>query len=113
MQNVACPMMIVISENGTPENVMNELSAMPVMIPGSASGRTNMNEIASLPKKRKRCTANAPIDPSRIAIPVAKKPARIDSHSAWRISTLCQVEANHFVERPGRGQLWTLDELNA
>ena len=92
---------------------MNELSAIPVMMPGSASGSTNMNEIASRPKKRKRSTANAPIDPSRMAVAVANRPARIDSHSAWRISALCHVEENHFVEKPGIGQLWTFDELNA
>ena len=60
MQKVAWPITIVQSENGTPaEGVKNEFSAMPVMIPGSASGRTSRNEIASRPKKRKRWTANA------------------------------------------------------
>src|SRR5271154_3883249 len=113
MQKVACPITIVSSEKVRPEKVMNELSAIPVMIPGSASGSTNMNEIASRPKKRKRCTTNAPIEPRTSAIVVASTPARIDSQNAWRISSLCHVDANHLVDRPLSGQLWTLDGLNA
>src|SRR5436305_553230 len=113
MQNVACPMTIVSNEKSIPAKVMNEFSAMPVMIPGRAIGRTKMNEIASRPKKRKRCTANAAIEPSRIAMPVEKRPARIDSQKAWRISSLCQVDENHRVERPLSGQLWTFEGLNA
>src|SRR3982075_244133 len=105
MQNVAWPITIVSSEKLTPLKLMNELSAIPVMIPGSAIGRTSRNEIASLPKKRKRWTANAAIDPSTTAIAVESSPARTDSHSAWRISALCHVEENHFVDRPCRGQL--------
>ena len=54
MQNVACPITIVVSENVSPEKLMNEFNAMPVMIPGSAIGSTNRNEIASRPKNRKR-----------------------------------------------------------
>ena len=41
---------------------------MPVMIPGSAIGRTSRNETASRPKKRKRATANAATEPSTSAI---------------------------------------------
>src|SRR3984893_7503736 len=113
MQKVAGPRMIVVSEKLTPLKLMNEFSAMPVMIPGSAIGSTNRNEIDSRPKKRKRWTANAAIEPSSTAIAVESSPARTDSHSAWRISALCQVEENHFVDRPCRGQLCTLDGLNA
>src|SRR5258708_2410552 len=104
---------MVWSEKVSPEKLMTEWSAMPWMMPGSAIGSTKMNEIASLPKKRKRCTANAAIEPSRIAMPVENSPARTDSHSAWRISALCQVEENQRVESPDSGQLWTFDGLNA
>src|SRR5690348_5639176 len=113
MQKVACPMMMVVREKLTPLRLMKELSAMPVMIPGSAIGRTSRKEIASRPKNRKRWTANAAIDPSTTAIAVESSPARTDSHSAWRISASCQVEENHFVDRPCRGQLWMFEGLNA
>src|SRR5207248_10661139 len=113
MQNVACPMMIVNRPKLSPLKLMKEFSAMPVMIPGSAIGSTSSSEIASRPKKRKRCTAKAAIDPSTTAIPVDSRPARTDSHSAWRISALCQVEENHLVDSPDSGQLWTFDGLNA
>jgi len=92
---------------------MNELSAMPVMIPGSAIGSNEQERDRFPAKKRKRWTANAAIDPSAMAIAVESSPARTDSHSAWRISALCQVEENHFVDRPCSGQLWMFDGLNA
>ena len=48
-------MTIVQSEKSTPLKVKkDEFSAIPVMIPGSASGSTSRNETASRPKKRKR-----------------------------------------------------------
>ena len=72
-----------------------------------------MNEIVSRPKNLKRWTANAASEPSSSAIVVASRPARIESHSAWRISSLCQVIGNHFVESPSSGQLCTFDGLNA
>src|SRR3981081_596586 len=101
MQKVACPTTIVSSEKLRLLKLMNELSAMPVMIPGSAIGSTSSSETASRPKKRKRSSAKAAIDPSTTAIPVDSRPARTDSHSAWRISALCQVEENHLVDSPG------------
>src|SRR5919199_303580 len=113
MQKVACPMTIVVSENRTPPNVKKEFSAIPVMIPGSAIGRTSTSEIASRPKKRKRCTANAAVEPSASAIAVAISAARTDSQSAWRIASLCQVEENQRVDNPGSGQLCTFEGLNA
>src|SRR5690349_14783254 len=109
MQNVACPITIVVSENVSDVKLMNEFSAIPVMIPGSASGSTSKKAIDSRPKKRKRCTANAAIDPSTSAIPVESNPARTDSHSAWRTSSLFHACANHFVESPDSGQLCTLE----
>src|SRR5579872_4581064 len=113
MQKVAWPTTIVSSEKLTPAKVMKEFSAIPVMIPGSAIGSTKMKETASRPKKRKRCTAKAAIEPSASATAVASSPARTDSHRAWRISALCQAEENHFVESPSSGQLCTLEGLKA
>src|SRR5437588_5067050 len=104
MQKVAWPMTIVVSDRLTPPKVKNELSAMPVMMPGSAIGSTSTNDTASRPKKRSRCTANAAIDPSSNAIVVLIRPALTDSHSDWRIAWLFHVDANHFVERPCNGQ---------
>src|SRR6059058_2267938 len=112
MQNVAWPMMIVVSEKLTLPNAKNEFSAIPVMIPGSASGRTKTNEIASRPKKRKRCTANAASEPSASARKVAISAALTDSHSASRMSWLENVDENHFVDSPSSGQPCTLDGLN-
>src|SRR5690242_9783149 len=113
MQNVAWPTTIVASDSVVPANVNSEFSAIPVMIPGSASGRTSASGTTSRPAERKRCTANAAIDPSTSAMPVEISPARTDSQKASRASELCQVEENHFVDSPGGGQLCTLDELNA
>jgi hypothetical protein len=113
MQKVAWPMTIVVSENCTPPNAKNEFSAIPVMIPGSAIGRTSTNETASRPKKRKRCTANAAADPRTTAIAVARSAARTESHSAWRMSSSLNADENHRVESPPSGQLCTFEGLNA
>src|SRR5579884_126684 len=113
MQNVAWPMTIVVSDRFVPVKVKNELSAIPVMIPGSAIGSTSRNDTASRPKKRRRCTAKEASDPSRMAIAVASSAARTDSHSDWRIEESLKAEENHFVESPEIGQLWTLDGLKA
>ena len=113
MQNVAWPTTIVTSEKSIPPNANSEFSAIPVMIPGSASGRTSTSETVSRPKKRKRCTAKAASEPSTSAIVVAISAARTDSHSASRISPLANVDENHLVETPWSGQLCTLEGLNA
>ena len=84
-----------------PPKVKNELSAMPVMIPGSASGSSSRNETDSRPKKRKRWIANAAAVPSTSAIAVAssadldREPERSSRASgsfqaAWN---QCSVEA--------------------
>ena len=86
---------------------------MPVMIPGRAIGSTSRNEIASRPKKRKRCTPNDAIEPSTSATTVAIAPAFSDSQSACCISPLWIAGENHFVVSPGIGQLWTFDRLKA
>src|SRR5438105_7533548 len=117
MQKVAWPTTIVQSEkvvNGQrAQKVKNELSAIPVMIPGSAIGRTSRNETASRPKKRKRWTAKAAALPRRSAMIVAAVAALIESTKAARASVLCHVDANHFVERPEIGQLWMFEGLKA
>ena len=50
MQNVVCPITMVKVPNWTPVKEKNEFSAIPVMMPGRASGSTSMKEIASRPK---------------------------------------------------------------
>src|SRR5438034_11800785 len=94
-------------------NVKNELSAMPVMIPGSAIGRTSKNETDSRPKKVNRAIANAAADPRRSADPVASSAARTDSQRAARTSCEGQATRNDFVVKAASGQLWMLDLLTA
>src|SRR4051794_27036200 len=113
MQKVAWPMMIVSTEKLIPRFEKNEFSAMPVMIPGRAIGSTKMNDTASRPKKRKRCTANAAIEPSSSEMAVEISAARTESQRASRISWLWNVEENHFVDSPPIGQLCTFEGLNA
>ncbi|HWF81242.1 MAG TPA: hypothetical protein VN695_11720 [Streptosporangiaceae bacterium] len=55
MQNVACPITIVSVERPMLMKLKNEFSAMPVITPGSAIGRTSRKEIASLPKNLNLC----------------------------------------------------------
>src|SRR6202011_6246348 len=105
MQKVAWPMTIVSSEKVRLLKLMNEFSAMPVMIPGSAIGRISTSDTASRPKKRKPSTAKAAIVPTSIATPVASSPARRDSDRAWRTSVLFHVDENQRVESPDSGQL--------
>ena len=52
MQKVAWPITIVSSPKDSALKLMNEFSAIPVMIPGSAIGSTSTSETASRPKKR-------------------------------------------------------------
>src|SRR3954469_6896254 len=113
MQNVACPITIVQYEKSMPQNWKNEFKAMPVMIPGSASGSTSSSETASRPKKRKRWSANDAAVPSSIASVVATNAAFSDKAKALRISSLCQVLENHFVDNPSSGQPCTFEGLNA
>ena len=93
--------------------VKNEFRDMPVMIPGRAIGRTSRNETDSRPKNLKRAIANAAAEPSTSAVPVASRPARTESQIASRTSWECQATRNHFVVKPGIGQLCTFDLLNA
>ena len=61
----------------------------------------------------KRAIAVAAAEPRTIAIAVANRPARTDSQTASRTSCECQATRNHFVVKPGIGQLCTFDLLNA
>ena len=54
MQNVAWPTTIVQRPKVCPQYVKYEFSAIPVMIPGSAIGRMNRNEIIVRPKNDAR-----------------------------------------------------------
>ena len=106
-------MTIVQSEKLTPQRTKNELSARPVMIPGSAIGSTKRNETESRPKKRERERPNAASDPSTSATAVARSPARSDNQRAVRTSSSFHASVNHFVVNPGIGQLWMFEELKA
>ena len=106
-------MTIVQSEKLMPPMTKNELSASPVMIPGSAIGRMKRNEIESRPKKRARARPNAASEPRTSAKAVASSPARSESHSASRTSGSSHACENHFVVKPAIGQLWMFDELKA
>src|ERR1700755_1887903 len=113
MQNVAWPTTIVQRLKFVCQKEKKEFSAIPVMIPGSAIGRTSRNEIASRPKKRKRCTPNDARVPRTSAMNVASTAAFNDSQSASCMSPLWIAGPNHFVVSPGIGQLWTFERLNA
>src|SRR5215831_16737752 len=113
MQNVACPMTMVSVPSWMPVNEKNEFSAIPVMIPGSAIGSTSRNEMASRPKKRNLCKANATAEPSSMASTVATSPTRTDSRNALRTWGSCQATPNQCSEKPEIGQLSMFDWLNA
>src|ERR687885_547421 len=116
MQKVAWPITIVQSDGSTWWAGLfekNELSAIPVTTPGSAIGRTSRKLTASRPKKRKRLTAAAAAVPRTSATAVATAAAFSESTSASRASVFSQASWNHLVVKPGIGQLWMLDELNA
>src|ERR1700687_1966494 len=113
MQKVAWPTMIVQRERVTPPKLKNALSAIPVMIPGSASGSTKRRLTVSRPKKDDRLIAKAAQDPRTRATAVAARPAWTESSSAVRTFGSFHVAPNHLVVRPGMGQLSMFDVLNA
>ena len=71
MQNVAWPSTMVQIEKSIPMMSKAERSDMPVMMPGSAIGRTNSSEIVSRPKKWARDSAAAASVPKMSARKVA------------------------------------------
>ena len=113
MQNVVCPTTIVIVPSCSPVNEKNEFSAIPVMMPGSASGSTSRNEIASRPKNAKLCSAYAVAEPSARASAVAITPTRSESRNALRTWESCQATENQCSVKPEIGQLSMFEELNA
>ena len=113
MQNVACPMTMVSRDRSIPAKLNAEFSAIPVMIPGSASGSTSSRDTPSRPKNRNRCTPNAAAEPSSSAITVAATAAFSESTRAACTCGSCQATENHFVLNPWIGQVWMLDALNA
>ena len=78
------------ARGSSPPVTKNELSAIPVMIPGSAIGSTNTNEIVSRPKNLKRWIANAAAAPSIIAI-AAREQRRLEREHE-RVPHLLVVE---------------------
>ena len=110
-------MMIVHRLNDSPISwppmLIAELSAMPVTMPGNASGRIRKKETVSRPKKRKRCTANAARLPSARARVVAPSPAFNEVIRAPRTSMLFQVATSQRVENPGSGHACERSGLKA
>ena len=113
MQKVACPITIVHIETWMWPAMKNELSAMPVTMPGSAIGRTKRNETRSRPKNENRATPNAAIEPSTTATPVATNATRTESQTASRTSWECHATENQCPLKPGIGHDCTFDLLNA
>src|SRR5215472_590913 len=105
MQNVVCPATTVRVPNWTPVNEKKEFSAIPVMMPGRASGSTSSSEIASRPKNRNWCSAYATAEPRSSASPVAKSPTRTDNNSAARTCESSQATVNQCLVNPEIGQL--------
>ena len=87
-------MTIVQKVNGTSARLSAERMAMPVMIPGRASGSTRKTEMPSRPKKWNRPTAAAAIEPSTNATSVATSATRTDrrmaSHSSRGVEGLAE-----------------------
>src|SRR5260370_40977942 len=113
MQKVVCPVTIVQIESEMPLKRKKSLSAIPVMIPGRASGSTKRKLTASLPKNVVRWMAKAAHDPRMSASAVAVSAAWIESLSEVRPSASFHVAANHLSVRPGMGQLSMFDVVTA
>ena len=117
MQNVAWPTMIVQMLKETPKScppmLIVVLRAIPVTMPGSASGSTRRKDTVSRPKNRKRWTANAARLPSTKARVVAPAAALRELASASRTSGFRQATANHFIETPWIGQACEFTGLKA
>src|SRR5215213_8376199 len=111
MQNVAWPATIVQRPKFVFQNEKYEFSAIPVMIPGRASGSTKTNEIASRPKNRERWTAKAAAVPRTTAVAVAIAPAFSDRIRASCIASSWTAGPNHLVLQSVIGQPWTFEAL--
>ena len=115
MQNVAWPRITVNNPKLIPSGtrtVLNEaLSAIPVMIPGSAIGRITRKLMESRPKKSYLATANATIEPRTIAIRVAPTPALILVSSAARTPSLVAAFVHQSVVHAVGGHEKTFEAL--
>jgi hypothetical protein len=87
-------------------------SAIPVTIPGSAIGRITNSEMASRPKNRYRCKANAAAVPRTRLIAVAASPARTLVASAARAPALSAVVSHQRSVQPEGGQANVASALN-
>src|SRR5216684_711101 len=112
MQNVVWPTTIVKVDSGMPPKLNAAFNAMPVTMPGSASGSTNSRLTASRPNHVMRWIASAANEPRSSASAVVPSATSSERTSAWRTSESAHVEENHFKVKPGIGQLWMLDVLN-
>src|SRR5258706_8479965 len=111
MQNVAWPMTTVQKLKGMPARFSAERRLMPVMMPGSATGRISNREIASRPKNFERHTAAAASVPSSIATNVEAVATCSESDSAERMSLRSQATAHHFTVNPGNGKTKLLSSV--
>src|SRR5258708_12143445 len=103
MQKVVWPITIVQIEREMPLKLKKEFSAMPVMIPGRASGSTKRKLTASFPKKVVRWMAKAAHDPRMSARAGAVSAAWIESLSDGRTPASFQLAVNPLSVRPAIG----------
>src|ERR1700694_5841246 len=113
MQKVVWPTMIVNVDSVMLPKLKAVFRAMPVTIPGSASGRTNIRLTTSLPDHVLRWVDDGAHEASTRASAVAPSATCRDRPSERRMSGSFQVGANHLSVRPGIGQLSMLDVLKA
>ena len=95
----------VAKENGIFIKLMAERRAIPVTIPGRASGRTSINETASFPKKSKRYTAAAASVPRMRAAKVASDATLIVRSRASCMAGFARASGIHFKVKPGGGKV--------
>src|SRR5215831_5163142 len=105
--------MIVHSDSLMPVKVKKELSAIPVITPGSAIGSTSRKEMPSRPKNLKLCKLYATAEPSTSAMPVASRPTLTDSRNAALTVGSCQATENQWVVKLEIGQLCTVGRSKA
>src|SRR6478735_9157631 len=110
MQNVACAMTTVQIESGMPMIVRKKLlSAMPVMIPGSAIGRMTRRFTALRPKNSNRCRASERSVPSTREMAVATTATCTLVSTAAIAPWLWNALTHHSSVKPGGGQVRDVD----
>src|SRR3982075_4363734 len=105
MQKVVWPTTIVQVDSEMPLKLKNALSEIPVMIPGNASGSTNIRLNTSRTKNVRQCIADAGHELRTRARAVAVSPAWRQRMRAERTSESVRVALNHFSVKPEIGQL--------